>query len=188
MRHERLIFKTPGVYEAFSKLATRNGLELTDEVCKGKTSPLAFQEVRANIDETVNVQYIEDGLAQLSYIQIVGPKSDLYTRLFKDRFSFFSKDELFSRWDAASAIDDKIDAIVRLGVISYDQPPEPYMSRIRQAFEDADPAVRDAGLVAFSYNPWEPMKPVLKKLRDEDPDIGVQKRARLLLEAWENTK
>jgi hypothetical protein len=185
-RPPRLIFKTAGFYQAFTKLATRNGLELMDEVRKGDRSPLAFQEVRANIDRTVHVQYIEDGLARLSYLQIAGPRSGPYLKLFKDKFSFFSEDEMFSSWDGATSVDNKIDAIVRLGVASYDQPPEPYMSRIGQALDDGDPAVRDAGLVAFSYNPWAPMRPQIERLRDHDPDAGVQQRARLLLDAWQD--
>jgi hypothetical protein len=185
-RHVRLIFKTPDSYKEFSKLATQNGLELVDEARKGKTSPLAFQETLANIDETVQVQYIEDGLAGLSYLQITGPKGELYTKLFKERYSFLSEDELFSNWDSAGSVDDKIDAIVRLGVASYDQPPEPYIHRIRQALGDTEAAVRDAGLVAFSCSPWAPLKPLVQTLRDADPDAGVQQRARLLLESWEN--
>jgi len=185
-RYIRLIFKTPDSYKEFSKLATQNGLELIDEVRKAKTSPLAYQEILANIDDTVQVQYIEDGLAELCYLQITGPRGERYSELFKERFSFFSADELFSNWDGAASVDDKIDAIVRLGVASYGQPPEPYMRRIRLAIEDSDPAVRDAGLVAFSYSPWEPMKPLVQKLRDADPDAGVQQRARFLLEAWKS--
>jgi len=185
-RFTRLIFKGTGYYQVFSKLATRNGLELVDEVRKGDRSPLALQQVRANIDETVHVHYIEDGLARLSYLQISGPKSEPYVKLFKEKLSLFAEDEMFSSWDGASSTDEKIEAIVRLGVASFDQPPEPYMSRIAQALDDADPAVRDAGLVAFSHSPWAPMRARIEQLRDRDPDPGVQKRAGLLLEAWEN--
>ena len=185
-RFTRLIFKGEGYYEAFSKLATRNGLELVDEVRKGDRSPVAFQQTRENIDATVHVDYIEDGLARLSYLQLSGPRSEPYVKLFKEKLSLFSEEEVLSSWDDASSTDDKIDAIVRLGVASYDQPPEPYMRRIQLALEDSDPAVRDAGLVAFSHSPWEPMKPLVERLRDTDTDAGVQKRARLLLDAWEN--
>ena len=182
-RFTRLIFKGPGYYEMFSKLATRNGLELVDEIRKGDRSPLAFQQIRANIDETVHVHYIEDGLARLSYLQISGPRSEPYIKLFREKLSLFSEEEMFSSWDGASTTDDKIEAIVRLGVASLDQPPEPYMSRITQALDDPDPAVRDAGLVAFSHSPWAPMRSRIEQLRDGDPDPGVQQRARLLLEA-----
>jgi len=105
-------------------------------------------------------------------------------KVFKEKLSLFSEEEIFSSWDGASSTDDKIEAIVRLGVASFDQPPEPYMTRITQALDDADPAVRDAGLVAFSHSPWAPMRSRIEHLRDRDPDPGVQQRARLLIEAW----
>jgi|SRR5215510_9822970 len=184
--HLRLIFKTSDPYKTFTRFAAQHGLELVDEVRKGDSSPLAYQRILANIDNTVNVQYIEDGRAQLRYLQLAGPKADRYAKVFKDKFSFFSEEELFSSWDTAtSSVDDRIDAIVRIGIASYDQPPESYMSRIRQALGDSEPAVRDAGVVAFSYNPWQPMKSHIEELRDHDPDPDVQARARLLLDAWQ---
>lgn len=186
MRHARLIFKEPD-HSKFSKLATQNGLELVDEVRKAKTSPLAYQETLSNIDNTAEVKYVEDGLADLCYLQIAGPRGERYTELFKGRFPFFSEDELFSSWDSAASMDDKIDAIVRIGISSFDQPPEPYTRRIRQALEDSEPAVRDAGLVAFSYAPQESLRPLVQRLRDSDPDGGVQQRARLLLDAWKSS-
>jgi sugar phosphate isomerase/epimerase len=105
-------------------------------------------------------------------------------KLFKEKLALFTEEEMLSSWDGASSTDEKIEAIVRLGVASFDQPPEPYMSRIAQALDDADPAVRDAGLVAFSHSLWTQMRSRIEQLRDRDPDPGVQQRARLLLEAW----
>jgi hypothetical protein len=187
MRYARLIFKEPD-HNKFSRLAAQNGLELVDEVRKAKPSLLAYQETLSNIDNTAEVKYIEDSLADLCYLQIAGPRGRQYTELFKGRIPFFTEDELFSSWDSAASVDDKIEAIVRIGISSYDQPPEPYVRRIREALEDSEPAVRDAGLVAFSYAPHEPLRPLIQQLRDCDPDAGVQQRARLLLDAWKSSQ
>jgi hypothetical protein len=79
---------------------------------------------------------------------------------------------------------NQIEAIVWLGVASHGEQPEPYTSRITRALEDADPAVRDAGLVAFSHSPQASMRSRIEQLRDRDPDPGVQKRAKVLLDGW----
>jgi hypothetical protein len=182
--HSRLIFKTPGNYEAFSRLASRKGLELVHEARHGDRSPVAYQKVLANIDSTVHVQYIDDGLAMLSYLDIAGPRAEPYIRVFSEAFAFLSLAEMLSDWDSATLVDDKIDAIVRLGISAYSQPPEQFMSRIGAALDDDEPAVRDAGLVAFSYSPWEPLAERIQHLRDHDADAKVRHRARLLLNAW----
>jgi hypothetical protein len=158
---------------------------MIDKIEREPGNPIALEEVFGTKDHAVGVHYVEDGLADLPYIQVSGPQAERYSALITQGLSVYSEEELFSTWDAAVSSDDKIDAVVRLGVACYDQPLEPYMRRIRQALEDSDPAVRDAGLVAFSYSPWAPMKPLVQMLRAADPDAGVQYRAQLLLEAWE---
>ena len=187
-QHVRLIFKAPNCYDDFSKLATRKGLSLVQEVRKGKGSPLAFQEILTNLDRTVDVQYIDDDLAEVSYLQISGHKRDAYVQLFKDKFAFLSEDELFAHWDQAvngNDPDEKIDAIVRIGIAMFDQAPAPYIHRIAAALRDPSSAVRDAGLVAFSYAPWPEMKTQIEDLHVNDPDSGVRECARLLLKAWD---
>jgi hypothetical protein len=183
----RHILKPPGDHEQFLALAEANGLLIINKISKEPRSPVALQEIFSNADDTVGVHYVEDGLAELSYIQVGGPDLEKYSRIIVDGLPVFSENELFSSWDKADSIDQKIDAIHRLGVAADGQPAEPYSSRIRQALTDSDPDVRAAGLVAFSYNLWGGMKLIIENIRDNDPDEDLQMRARVALDVWERT-
>jgi hypothetical protein len=186
-RRIRHIIKPPGAYEAFRALASRNGLQIINKVERDPQNPIALEEIFGDIDRTVGIHYIEDGLAEVPYIQIAGPRAEYFTQLITQALPFYSEEELFATWDTARSLEDKIDAILRLGVASDTQPSDPYLTRIRQALEDAAPEVRSAGLVAFSYNPWDEMKPLVEKIRDEDPDADARDRARIILDTWKKT-
>jgi hypothetical protein len=186
-RHIRHIIKPPGAYKEFRALARRNGWQIIDKIEKEPRSPVALQEIFTDPDETVGIHYVEDGLAELPYIQVSGPRLDHFSRLIAESLPVYSEDEIFSTWDTASAMDDKIDAILRVGVVSEPEPSEPYLSRIRQAIEDPAPEVRAAGLVAFSYHPWDALKPLVEKIRDADPDDDARERARVILDIWTRT-
>lgn len=184
-RHARYIIKPPGAYKEFWALARRNGLRLIDKIEKAERSPMALQEIFTNIDNTVGIHYIEDGLSEIPYIQISGPQLDYYSRVIEQGLPVYSRDELFFTWDTANSIDDKIDAVLRLGIAASGQPSDPYLSRIRQGLEDAAPEVRSAALVAFSYNLWDSLKPVIEQIRDQDSDSDARDRARLVLDTWQ---
>lgn len=185
-RRIRHIIKPPGAYEAFRALAREHGLAIIDKVEREPRNPIALEEVFGTPDHTVGVHYIEDGLTELPYIQIAGPQAEHYSQLITRNLPVYSEAELFSTWDEARSLDDKIDAILRLGVASTAGPPEPYLIRIRQALEDAAPEVRSAGLTAFSYNPWQELRPVIERIRDEDTDDDAQSRARVILDSWKS--
>lgn len=184
----RHIIKPPGAYRQFRDLVKKNGLQLVDKIQKEARSPLALQEIFTDIDDTVGIHYVEDGMAELPYVQVSGPRMDYYSRIITQNLPVYSEAELFAAWDAANSADEKIDAILRLGITADSQPTEPYLHRIRQGLEDPAPEVRSAALVAFSYHPWDELKAVVERIRDEDPDDDAQKRARVLLDTWENTR
>jgi len=187
-QYVRYIIKPPGAYKEFHELARRNGLDLVDKIEKEPRSPLAVQEVFSNVDDTVGVRYIEDGLAEIPYIQISGPQRELYSRVIANGLSVFSEQELVATWDTATSLEDKIDAILRIGITADQQPSEPYLARIRQALEAAEPEVRSAGLVAFSYHPWVVLRPLIERIRDHDSYSDARDRARIILETWDRTR
>ncbi len=180
----RHIIKPPGAYEAFRVLANKYGLKIIDKVEREPQNPIALQEVFGNAEHTVGVHYIEDGLAEIPYIQIAGPQAEHYSQLLVRGLPVFSEVELFATWDTASTLEDKIDAVLRLGVASNIEPSPPYVERIRQAFGDPAPEVRAAGLTAFAYHPWEELRSIVENMKDADADGDVRDRARVILDSW----
>ena len=184
----RHIIKPPGAYRQFRDLAQKNGLQLIDKIQKEPRNPLALQEIFTNIDDTVGIHYVEDGMAELPYIQISGPRLDDYSRIITQNLPVYSEDELFAAWDAANSLDEKIDAILRLGITADAPPADRYLHRIRQGLEDPAPEVRSATLVAFSYHPRDELKAVVERIRDEDPDDDARQRAQVILDTWLNAR
>lgn len=120
-------------------------------------------------------------MAELPYIQVSGPRLDYYSRIIAQNLPVYSEDELFATWDVARSPDEKIEAILRLGIAADSQPRDSYLHRIRQGLEDPAPEVRSAALVAFSYHPRDQLKAVVERICDEDPDDDARQRARVIL-------
>ena len=183
-RRVRYIIKPPGGYEEWRALMARYGLELVERTEQGR-KPFTLQEIYMDLERSAAVHYIEDEMVELPFIQVGGPNLDFFARLVETNLPVFTEAELFSTWDEADELEDKIDAILRIGVASDDAPTEPYVSRIRAALEDPAPEVRAAGLVALSYHPWDALKPLVEQIRDGDPDEDAQLRAKVMLDTWD---
>jgi hypothetical protein len=184
----RHIIKPPGAYKEFRNFARKNGLQLIDKVQKEPHNVVALQEIFTDADNAVGIHYVEDGMAELPYVQVSGPRVDYYSKLIIDNLPVYSGDELLAAWDSASSIDEKIDAILRLGVTAATEPTEPYLSRLRRALEDPAPEVRSAALVAFSYHPSDALRSVVERIRSEDSDDDARQRAQVILDTWDRTR
>jgi hypothetical protein len=183
----RYIIKPPGAYTAFREFAQQHGLRIIDKVERESRNPIALQEVFGNAERTVGVHYIEDGLAEMPYIQVAGPQAEYFAHLIEANLPVYSSDEVLAAWDSASSVDDKIDAILRVGLAANATPSPPYLERIRAGLLDAAPEVRSAALTAYSYHPWNELRDVVEQIWRQDVDEDARARARVIVDALDTT-
>jgi hypothetical protein len=183
----RYIIKPPGAYTAFREFARQHGLRIIDKVEREPRNPIALQEVFGNAERTVGVHYIEDGLAEMPYIQVAGPQAEHFARLIEANLPVYSPDEVLAAWDSASSIEDKIDALLRVGLAANATPSPTYVERIRAGLLDAAPEVRSAALTAYSYHPWNELRDVVERIGRQDADEDARERARVIVDAWNTT-
>jgi hypothetical protein len=182
----RLIIKPPGAYKEFMALRSRLDWQLGSTTEKGPNHPLRFQQVFVPSDRSATVHYVEDDLAGVPYVQITGPAREATATEIANSIPVYSREELFEAWDRAGDVDDKVDAILALGVAAPTDPSEEFSRRLREALADEDPDIHSAALVAASYNCWDELRPLVEKIRDAEPLTDAGKRAQIMLDGWDD--
>src|SRR5262245_37313296 len=92
----------------------------------------------------------DDLLVGLHYFTIWGPAERELADQLRAKIESYSEDELLAWWDRAAAsgdVDDKVDAVLFIGVGAPSTPAEPYITRLRAGLADPDVDVRNAAIV-----------------------------------------
>jgi hypothetical protein len=121
------------------------------------------------------------------YVTAHGPREVEVAALLSERLNCWTDPEMFTLWDQGVAnddVDDRVDAVLLLGVSAPMQPELGYQERLLAALGDDDSDVRNAAVQATTCRGWPVFRPVLERLRDEDVDEVVRQRASIILENW----
>jgi hypothetical protein len=130
----------------------------------------------------------DDLFVGFPYFVISGPAQERVAEGIRREFNPRKGPELLAWWDRGVArgdVDDRVDAVLFLGVNSPETPREEYASRIRSALVDEDKDVRNAAVAAVGYTDWRIFLPDIERIAARDPDPAARERARLLMEGWD---
>ncbi|MCB9647447.1 MAG: HEAT repeat domain-containing protein [Deltaproteobacteria bacterium] len=123
----------------------------------------------------------------LRIIAVTGPRSDEVADLLRERLDAWPRQamlELWARGVAEDDVDDRVDAVLLLGVCAPATEDPELASPIQDALEDANEDVRNAAIVAVTFPGWERFRPMLEHIAANDPDEVARQRAQLVLKNW----
>jgi hypothetical protein len=139
-------------------------------------------------DGETYIYLCDDLFVGFQYFIIVGLAQERVADVIRNEFNAREISELFARWDrgvASGTADDRVDAVLFLGVDSPETPREEYTSRIRSALVDEHKDVRNAAVAAVGYTDWSIFRPDVQRVAATDVDPKARERARFLLKAWD---
>jgi hypothetical protein len=145
-------------------------------------------EVASLVPESETWVILRDDLyAGIHFFHVRGPDEERIAADLREEFDAWTAPELFAWWDRGVAkedVDDRVDAVLFLGVNTPYQPEEEYVKRIRAGLADPEKDVRNAAVAATAYADWRVFRPDLERLADTDPDDQARRSARYILDGW----
>jgi hypothetical protein len=126
----------------------------------------------------------DDLYAGIHFFQVVGPDQERIAAELRKEFDPWTEPELFAWWDRGvemDDVDDRVDAVLFLGVNTPEEPREEYAKRIRAGLADPDKDVRHAAVAATAFADWRVFRPDLELVADADPDDATRRAARYIL-------
>lgn len=180
----RLLIKPPGGYEEFLQLAIKQEWLLQKRHEGGANSPLSYLLLFLSKDETIVLRYIEDELANISYIQITGERNRVVkaARIIEKSLAIYTREEILDDWNSAKEIGEFMDAILAIGVAAPIERDEDFFQCLQKGLQHQEADVRTASVVACSYVLWKDLLPFLENIRDCDPAQDPRDRAKRILD------
>src|SRR6266542_4382826 len=129
----------------------------------------------------------DDLFAGIHFCSVVGPDQDRIAAEIRGELDPWTDQELFAWWDRGvekDDVDDRVDAVLFLGIDSPEQPHDDYVTRICAGLQDPDKDVRNAAVAAAAYGDWRVFKAHLARMADTEPDGKARERARYVLDGW----
>jgi hypothetical protein len=123
----------------------------------------------------------------IHHLTVWGPAEREVAQELSATFDAYTLGELLRWWDRAVSahdVDDKVDAVLFLGVGAPSTHDDEIAERLRIALCDPDKDVRNAAIVAVEYADWSVFAPELEAIAARDPDEIARARARAVLDYW----
>ena len=171
-----------------TRLAVDRGWHLKKAVARDMVSRASGELIFFVPDGETYIILRDDLFVGFPYFVISGPEQERVADGIRDEFNPRKGSELLAWWDrgvASGDVDDRVDAVLFLGVGSPETPREEYTSRIQSALVDEDKDVRNAAVVAVGYTNWRTFRPDIERVAATDLDPTARERARLLLDGWD---
>lgn len=144
---------------------------------------LNYEEVWTNADQTAALHYVED--SEISGERFLLVRSDsvhAYAPAIARAFRTVSLDELYKTIVYVDNVDERIRALIRLGVVAFDVTKD-----VRVAWETGlfhvNERVRLAAIRAMSFNGLPALIPFLEEAALEDPSDDVRALAQRLIDS-----
>jgi hypothetical protein len=130
-------------------------------------------------DDGTRVHLLHDDGIGLRYLIVRGPSADDVAGSVADELATVSAQDAAKTFKDASGAPDKITALYLLGIASDDgKAPE----AASDAFDDDDPEVRRAAIVALGYVGGSEAEALVERVASGDPDEKVRHSASVMLE------
>lgn len=128
-------------------------------------------------DQSTLVHLINDQSTSIPYLLISGEAcQQLAYHLYQSGIVYSSKDIQY-RCLHDQHVDDKIDAICRLGIASYGESSVEVLDIFQLYLRDPDVRVRQSAVFATSFIGWAEFEKMLMYTADHDPDARVSEIA-----------
>jgi len=158
------------ILEALSNLEYLSTLEETQHTKEQKTSEY-FTFVME--DQSTSVHLINDQSTSIPYLLLSGPAhQQLASQLYQSSIVYSSKDIQY-RCLHDQRIDDRIDAICRLGIASYHDVSTEVLDIFQLYLRDPDVRVRQSAVFATTFIGWKEFEDMLAYTATHDPDLRV---------------
>ncbi len=158
------------ILEALSNLQCLSTLEGTQKTKEQQTSEY-FTFVMD--DQSTLVHLINDQSTSIPYLLLSGPDhQQLAYHLYQSGMVYSSKDIQY-RCLHDQHVDDRIDAICRLGIASYDEASSEVLDIFQLYLRDPDVRVRQSAVFATSFIGWREFEDMLVYTATHDPDSRV---------------
>lgn len=171
-----------------TRLAVDRGWHLKKAVGRDPATVTSGEMIFFVPDGETYITLRDDLFVGFPYFVISGPAQERVANEIRKEFNARKGSELLALWDrgvASGDVDDRVDAVLFLGVDSPEAPREEYTTRIRSALADEDKDVRNAAVAAAGYADWRSFRPDIERIAAVDTDPTARERARLLLKGWD---
>jgi hypothetical protein len=184
----RIIPRVEDPITQLTRLALDRGWHLKKAVARDAASGASGEMIFFVPDGETYIVLRDDLFVGFQYFVISGLDQEPVAEGIRKDFNARRGADLLAWWDRGVAngdVDDRVDAVLFLGVDSPEMPREDYASRIRAGLTDDDKDVRNAAIAAAGYAEWRMLRPDIERIATADPDSTASKRAKLLLEGWD---
>jgi len=183
----RVIPKLKDPITPFLKMGIERKWNLKKAVGREPASRTPGEVICVVPESNTRVTLRDDLYAGIHFFHVVGPDQERIAAELRKEFDPWTAPELFAWWDRGvekDDVDDRVDAVLFLGVNTPHRPDEEYVKRIRAGLMDPDKDVRNAAVAATAYSDWRVFKPELERVADTDADDQARKAARYILDGW----
>jgi HEAT repeats len=134
------------------------------------------------------VEYVEDFVIDRGYLIITGPDPRAVAATIRPRVDVIGPDEVLGRLAAARSTEERIGGLYDASIVA-PQSSEPHLLQaFYSAFEDSEPEVRRAAILAVGYVEWAELRALLPGMAERDPDPEVREHAAAMLESLQSPK
>jgi hypothetical protein len=129
----------------------------------------------------------DDVSVGIKFYTVLGEKREALAAEIRKEVEHWTELELLSWWDRAvesGDTDEKVVAVLFLGVGATEHPQPEYVQRIKEGLLDADKDVRSAAVAAVAYANWRLFWDDLLQIVASDPSAAARQRAAAIIDDW----
>jgi HEAT repeats len=182
-RSDRLIIFDNDPQRAFHKAAVKEMWHLDKIIQPDHENEIPYELIFKTNDGRSSVHYIEDYVAKLSYVIVIGDDVAATVARVKNVMTVCDRDVALKMLDQAKTREQRLNALLQLGIVAPQQFDEVVFNHLTQAMSDKDPEFRRTAVWLVGYTAWPQFKEPLEKLAKSDPDDEVRGDAEILLES-----
>ncbi len=128
-------------------------------------------------DEQTGIHYIEDFYINARYILILGKNKDKIAGKIRASLETYSTYDLQNKLEKVTEKNECINVILRLSAASTQDYELKIFYDLKTMMYASDVDVRKAAIFSTTYLGWQEFREPLEELKNNDPDISVQKFA-----------
>jgi hypothetical protein len=179
--HTRIALKDSVTSDKIEALAEGEKWHFQDEVLTNRDDPFDIL-IWMDRDSISIIHYIVDYAINLHYIIITGPEPQALENRIRSNLDTYNIEEVLGLIEKAHD-KDLIDSLYLLAIAASNKCNPRIFNIFKKAFEDSEPNIRKAAIVAVGYIRWPEFYPILRRTIASDSDLSVRQSAALMLDA-----
>jgi len=183
----RIIPKIEKPLAPLARMASERAWDLEKAVPRSPAEQRDGEYIYHLAKSEVRIILRDDLLPGIKFYVVLGREKEGVAKFLRREVEHWTEPELFSWWDRAvesGDVDDKVDAVLHLGINTPEEPNDEYVERIKAGLADPDKDVRNAAVVGVAYADWRVFREDLERIIASDPDEKARERATFVLNGW----